>query len=326
MNTRERFQAVMNFQPVDRLPVMEWAGWWDKTIERWQSEGLPCHDRYEVMRYFDMDMHYQGWIPFSSEGCPEPACHGAPLIGSIDEYLKIKQFLYPSDAARLDPWKDWAAEQQAGSAAVWLTLEGFFWFPRRLLGIENHFYTYYDQPELIHLICSDLLDFHLRTLHELLSVCKPDFMTFAEDMSYNRGPMVSEDVFNEFIRPYYRKITPMLREHGIKIIVDSDGDIYKLTDWFEDCGVDGFLPLERQAGTDIAILRQAHPRQIYIGAFDKMTMNRGEAAMRAEFERLMPVARQGGFIISCDHQTHPGVSLEDYRLYLKLFNEYAWSV
>lgn len=60
-----------------------------------------------------------------------------------------------------------------------------------------------------------------------------------------------------------------------------------------------------------------------MGAFDKMTMNRGEAAMRAEFERLMPVARQGGFIISCDHQTPPGVSLDDYRLYVKLFNEYA---
>ncbi len=326
MNTRERFQAVMNFQPVDRLPVIEWATWWDKTIERWQSEGLPVRDRYEVTRYFDLDMNYQGWIPVLGEGCPAPACHGAPLIGSIDEYLKIKPFLYPSDAARRNPWSEWACEQRAGNAAVWMTLEGFFWFPRRLLGIENHFYTYYDQPELIHMICTDLRDFHLRTLHELLTVCTPDFMTFGEDMSYNRGPMVSEDIFNEFIRPYYQQVTPLLREHGIKIIVDSDGDIYKLTDWFEGCGVDGFLPLERQAGTDIAQLRRNHPRQIYIGAFDKMTMHRGEAAMRAEFERLMPVARQGGFIISCDHQTPPGVSLQDYRLYLKLFNEYARSV
>jgi hypothetical protein len=326
MNTRERFQAVMNFQPVDRLPLMEWAMWWDKTIERWQSEGLPTGDRYEITRYFDMDMNYQGWIPALDEGCPEPACHGAPLIRSIDEYLKIKPYLYPADAARRDPWKDWEAEQGAGDAAVWMTLEGFFWFPRRLLGIENHFYTYYDQPELIHLITTDLLEFHLRTLHELLAVCKPDFMTFAEDMSYNRGPMVSEDIFKEFIQPYYLKVTPLLREHGVKIIVDSDGDIYKLADWFEGCGVDGFLPLERQAGVDIAQLRREHPRQVYIGAFDKMTMNCGEAAMRAEFERLMPVARQGGFIISCDHQTHPGVSLEDYRLYLKLFNEYARSV
>jgi hypothetical protein len=33
MNHVERFRAVMNFQPVDRLPRWEWAMWWDQTIE-----------------------------------------------------------------------------------------------------------------------------------------------------------------------------------------------------------------------------------------------------------------------------------------------------
>jgi hypothetical protein len=37
MNHVERFRAVMNFQPVDRLPRWEWAMWWDETIHRWQE-------------------------------------------------------------------------------------------------------------------------------------------------------------------------------------------------------------------------------------------------------------------------------------------------
>ena len=41
MNHVERFRAVMNFQPVDRLPRWEWAMWWDETIARWHNEGLP---------------------------------------------------------------------------------------------------------------------------------------------------------------------------------------------------------------------------------------------------------------------------------------------
>ena len=41
MNHVERFRAVMNFQPVDRLPRWEWAMWWDLTIDRWHTEGLP---------------------------------------------------------------------------------------------------------------------------------------------------------------------------------------------------------------------------------------------------------------------------------------------
>ena len=60
-----------------------------------------------------------------------------------------------------------------------------------------------------------------------------------------------------------------------------------------------------------------------IGNFDKMTMNRGEQAMRAEFERLLPMMRAGGFIPSVDHQTPPGVSLDQYRSYLRLLDEYT---
>jgi uroporphyrinogen-III decarboxylase len=54
-----------------------------------------------------------------------------------------------------------------------------------------------------------------------------------------------------------------------------------------------------------------------------MVMPQGEAAMRGEFERLLPVMRSGGYIPSVDHQTPPGVSLENYRIYIRLFKEYA---
>ena len=45
--------------------------------------------------------------------------------------------------------------------------------------------------------------------------------------------------------------------------------------------------------------------------------------MRAEFERLLPMMRAGGFIPSVDHQTPPGVSLDQYRSYLRLLDEYT---
>lgn len=41
MNTRERFQAVMSFEPVDRLPAIESYWWCDQTLARWYAEGLP---------------------------------------------------------------------------------------------------------------------------------------------------------------------------------------------------------------------------------------------------------------------------------------------
>jgi hypothetical protein len=88
-------------------------------------------------------------------------------------------------------------------------------------------------------------------------------------------------------------------------------------------GIQGVLPLERQAGVDGMEVRKRYPEIRLIGHFNKMVMDDGEAAMRNEFERLMPLMRAGGFIPSVDHQTPPHVSLEQYRVYRRLLGEYA---
>jgi hypothetical protein len=107
------------------------------------------------------------------------------------------------------------------------------------------------------------------------------------------------------------------------LIVDTDGDVTQLVPWLLEVGVAGVLPLERQASVDGMKLRDEFPTLRMIGHFDKLTMNRGEAAMRAEFERLQPLMKTGGFIPSVDHQTPPGVSLEQYHSYLRLLDEYT---
>jgi uroporphyrinogen-III decarboxylase len=148
-------------------------------------------------------------------------------------------------------------------------------------------------------------------------------MTIAEDMSYNHGPMISKRMFDEFVAPYYRQLIPRLREFDILPFVDTDGDVTLLVPWLKDAGVEGVLPLERQAGVDGLALRRQFPSLRMVGHFNKMTMNQGEASMRLEFERLAPLMRLGGFIPSVDHQTPPGVSLDQYRVYLRLLREYT---
>ena len=325
MTTRERFQAVMNFQPFDRLPILEWAGWWDKTVERWRSEGLPAELGWgDITRHFGMDIYYQAWVGSRKEGCPSPSHHGAGIVTDMDDYEKnVLPYLFPWPAVNEEMWADWAEQQKRGDVALWFSLDGFFWFARGLFGIEPHMYAFYDHPELMHRINEDLSDWLVKVVDKILSICTPDFMSFAEDMSYNHGPMLSKTLFDEFMLPYYHKVIPRMKEAGVITIVDSDGDITEPAAWFEEAGLDGILPLERQAGVDVAKIREMHPKMRFIGCYDKMVMNKGEGAMRTEFERLMPVAKQGGLIISCDHQTPPGVSLEDYKLYLRLFREYA---
>jgi len=325
MNHVERFRAVMNFQPVDRLPIIEWAPWWDQTFARWHTESLPAEltDGSDSLEYFGLDYYQRLVVPPRGPHTPEPASHGAGIITNAHDYERIKPTLYPEPAAAREQLERLARQHRKGSTVIWMAPEGFFWFPRTLFGIERHLLAFYDQPDLMHRMNHDLTAFTIRAINETCRYFTPDFMTFGEDMSYNHGPMLSEEMFNEFLAPYYLQIVPLLKERGILPTVDSDGDIMPLIPWLKNVGIEGILPLERMAGVDVVELRRRHPRWRLIGAFDKTVMKHGESAMRTEFERLLPVMKQGGFIPSVDHQTPPDVSLQNYRVYVALLREYC---
>lgn len=327
MTERERFLRVFNFdKPVDRLPMIEWAAWWDKTIERWKGEGLPTDLAWEgSLRHFGLDVLINVGAGSTGPECPKPAFHGAGLAGDAAAYEAILPHLYPDGTIEglVRRVRDLKDRHERGEVSIRLWLDGFFWWPRRIFGIENHLFAFYDQPDLMHRINRDQMAFQLRTIEALFPILKPEMVGFAEDMSYNNGPMLSKDLFDEFLAPYYRQVVPVIRQHGVKVLVDTDGQVEPMISWLEEVGIEGVYPLERQSGVDVARIRRNHPRFLMMGGYDKMVMPQGEAAMRAEFERLLPVMRSGGFIPSVDHQTPPGVSLENYRIYVRLLREYA---
>ena len=148
-------------------------------------------------------------------------------------------------------------------------------------------------------------------------------MTFGEDMSYNLGPMLSKESYDEFMLPYYKQLVPEIKKHGTKVLIDTDGQVEPLIPWFLEGGIEGILPLERMAGVDVNRIRQNFPELIMVGGFDKTIMHLGEEAMRREFERILPAIRSGRYIPSVDHQTPPGVTMENYKIFMKLLWEYS---
>ena len=325
MNHVERFRAVMNFQPIDRFPRWEWAMWWDKTIERWHREGLPAHmtDVFDISQHLGLDPFTQFWFSTTQSTIAAVQHHVEGVVANMDDYLALRPKIFPSHDQAIAGTAAWAARQRRGEVVVWTTLEGFFWFPRTLMGFEQFMFAYEDQPELVHTICQDLLDYNIGLVNKLEAHCVPVFTTIAEDMSYNNGPMISRAHFDDFMAPYYRRLIARLKESKIMTIVDTDGDATLLVPWMESVGVDGVLPLEYQAGVDGLALRKQFPGLRMIGHYNKLVMDQGEALMRKEFERLLPLMKTGGFIPSVDHQTPPAVSMEQYRLYLRLLEEYT---
>lgn len=328
MNHVERFRALAAFEKLDRLPRWEWAMWWDKTISRWKQEGLPpafseTASVFEIHEYFGLDPYKQFWFSTTDPTVAAVQHHVEGMVQSMDDYERYRGDFFPDHCPSIAGMGEWAARQAGGDAVVWITLEGFFWFPRTLMGFTDMMLAYYDQPELIHRINADLLEFNMGILDTLAPVCVPTFATIAEDMSYNNGPMISNEACDEFLAPYYRPLVGRMKELGIVPIVDTDGNPTKLIPWLQSMDIRGVLPLERQAGVDGMAIREEFPDFLLIGHYNKMVMNKGAGEVGGEFERLLPLMRSGGFIPSVDHQTPPSVSLEEYRRYLELLFEYT---
>jgi len=327
MTTREKFHKVFNFEKVDdRLPMIEWAPWWNKTIANWEQQGYPKGLSLEAsFDYFGLDKIFNIGAGPIGEGCPRAKAHGAGIAPDEQTFDEIEKFLYPEKSTKdlINRAISLKEAHNRGDCIIRIWLDGFFWFPRTILGIQNHLYSFYEQPELIHRINDGLADFHLKTLKALFEVFDPDMIGIAEDMSYNHGSMLSYEMFKKFLLPYYQRIIPEIKKHGIKILIDSDGNIHEMIPWLIEAGIDGIYPLERQSNVDVNYIRENFPKFLMFGGYNKLVMSKGEAEMRAEFERLLPVMKSGGFLASVDHQTPPEVSLENYRIYLKLFREYS---
>lgn len=329
MTPRERFLNTLNFRKCDdRLPLVEWAAWWDQTMNRWKGEGFPTDISGSDIGWEGSLAHF-GLDPLVCIGAGGGPVYYPDTVSRVvtddQSYDAIRPYMYANStiddcvkhAQRLKERHD------RGDFSIRIWLDGYFWFPRGMMGIERHMFAFYDQPELIKRINNDLADYNNRAIKAICTVLKPDMVGFAEDMSYNHGPMLSRELFDEFLLPYYKWTVPVIKSFGVKVLVDTDGDVTSMIPWLMEAGIEGVYPLERQAGVDIATIRREYPVFLMMGGYDKMVMSKGEAAMRTEFERLLPVMRSGGFIPSVDHQTPPEVSLDNYKIYMKLFKEYC---
>jgi len=353
MDARAREHMTLEFgHPLNRRSVQETFFPWDVTVRRFLSEGLkanPYPDGGDSLRqeflgnsWAGSVMRYEqelGFDPVLRLGLYLPALQGVRKVlgkdyietgGDLDRLLDYSARI-EAQLFRLEDFEEvygqYRAGHQRGDFSVRVNILGFFFAPREMIGIENHLYAFYDTPELLHRINKYMLAFYTAHLTKLLAMLPADVVYLSEDLSGKNGPMISPAHFEEFVGDYYRKLFPILRQAGVRhIFVDTDGDFKGLIGNFMDAGVDGFLPMDVNAGMDIVAVRRDYPQLRFIGGYDKLAVAKGREAIDLEFARIMPVIEQGGYIIGCDHQLSPETSLENYRYYIKKLAEVCGTV
>lgn len=359
MTGRERFTAIMDYQPFDRMPVL-WFDFWSETGKRWLDEGLSVLAAAPEETGMDPDWERGMWSCHGlvsnrllttrrDEVIEETAQHkivrtafGAVLKYSkdsetmpqhLEEALKptreswneFKKCMDPRDPARVPADRDAKIAALNGREHATCFLGGsLFGWPRDWMGVEQISYLSYDDPALYEEIISTIVDFFIELHRPFLKNVQFEFAYFFEDCCGKSGPLLSPDAYRRFYHKHYVRLIEFYRACGVKhILLDSDGYVDPLIPCWMDSGIDILFPIE--VGTWKASpveMRRKYGRNLRMfGGVDKHVIAQGPAAIRQHLAPLVPVAMEGGYIPIPDHRIPPSVSLEQFREYVRIFKE-----
>ena len=199
---------------------------------------------------------------------------------------------------------------------------GFFGTLVHLLGYENTFVWYYEEPDLIHDILRTFTGIWMAIYEEILSQVEVDDWQIWEDMSDKNGSMISPAMVREFMLPYMKKIADFLKARGVRHIhLDTDGNCCSLIPLFREVGVTGMWPFEQTGGVDILEIRQRYPDLVMSGGIAKGRLAQGQAAIDQALAPVAEMLEHGGFIPHIDHLVPPDVSLENFTYYRQRLNQ-----
>ena len=366
MNNRDRFLATMAFQKTDRPCHMEHGFWnetYDRWVKEGLPKDVVLPELFfrtptnDLFGYFDVIkiayvMVEQYYIPAfeeetlsltetvrtfrSNRGVLMREKRGSVSIPQFLEYpIKCREDYYElRDRLMGSPEKryreDWESQISFISSQerdiVATHMDGFFGYPRELLGVEHLLTMYHDDPELMHTIIDDHLKALMSLYEQVIQDLHPDFAFIWEDMCYKNGPLISPRTFREFMLPAYQKLTRFLNQLGVKnVVVDSDGNIEKLIPLWLEGGVTGLLPFEVKTGLHVTKVRKDYPRLQIVGGVEKHCLEHGKAEIDAELLRVLPeMLSQGGYCVSLDHWVHDGISLENFSYYVEQVRNFPY--
>lgn len=337
-------------------------------LDRWRKEGLPVDADLNKFFDFDENAEYQirgiGWTapnfhpPFEEKILEDHGDyeHVQDVFGRVVRYFKGRRsgfmptfmehpvkdlYTFEKDVKwRLDPdnkQRNAIIEQfnieaeQAAQQGYFITqrLIGGYMFLRALIGPEDLLMAFYDQPELLHKCMETWLDLADKTIEKHQKHVTMDQLFIGEDICYNSGSLISPNMINEFLFPYYTQLITNIKrrqldkERPFYIQLDTDGNCNPIIDMYKSIGMNVLSPFEVASGSDVLEVGLKYPDLIMSGGVDKRVIAEGKDAIDRFVDRIYPeLYKRGGYIPTCDHGVPEEVSLENYLYFRKKTLEY----
>jgi uroporphyrinogen decarboxylase len=337
MKPVERFLTALNGGTPDRVPIYEhlFSRAHQKELLGYSTELYDGEALAKIAEKYGIDCI---WAPINGFCGIEDIVHaeneiyqdewgitykknGWPIIAQVDTPIKSRedwnQYVMPepNTEGRLKILKD-TVRANEGELAVVLGLLGpltmMTWY---FMDFENFSMSLFMDPDLVHEMNDAFVDWTLKVAQLAVDSGGVDAFQISDDWGGTNGLLISPEHCREFFIKPFERMVQGLKSLGKPVIMHNDGQIWDVLDDLVATGINGFHPVERDAGMDLKKVKEAYDGKLCpVGNVNNKTtmVNGSPQDVREEtLECLRIAAPGGGYIIATDHSLHDDIPLEN---------------
>ena len=317
----EVIKAVERRKP-RRIPLVR-AKWWGEGLHDQYGERLKELDRYPedtcTLWLNPLDVAAMGlsW-QVEASGAKDSHC-------VIDEWAKLDEFIEKLPDPDADPQFDELLQQmKAIQAQNMYSLFGwwglFFEKPWGLRGMENLMVDYYVERENVHRLHDALCNLYCGYIRRAARELRPDGFWTSDDLGHQTQPMMSPEIFDDLIKPYYARVGHVLDEHNMHWWLHSCGNNTPLMPSLIEAGVTVFHPVQKGTMDEATVAKEFGERIAFLAGFDvQHILQEGTPDdVRAEVRFLIDTFDRpdGGMCIAAGNGIVSGTPFENIEAFL----------
>jgi hypothetical protein len=320
MTSRERFLKTMRYEKTDRVPYFE-EGIRKDVIKAWRKQGLA--KKRELSEMFSTDRREE----IETDLEPRPELKKWPT--SRNELKVLRKSLNPDDSRRL-PWK-WSQRVRTWRSrdhVLMLRVHRGFFLSMGVYGWDRFsevIRLLIKDPKYVHEAMAVQGEFAARMAERVLAEVEVDAVVFSEPIGGNDRPLVSPQMYEEFVLKSYQPVLDVLNRHGVETIIlrtfaNARILIPSILKWGFNCLWACEVNIEAMDYRDLR--REFGPELRLIGGIDLDALRGGKEAIRREVEKKVPpLLASGGYIPMADGRVRADVPFENYVYYRKLLEK-----
>ncbi|MHA1491770.1 MAG: uroporphyrinogen decarboxylase family protein [Promethearchaeota archaeon] len=195
-------------------------------------------------------------------------------------------------------------------------------------GMEN-FSRLLTHPKQIKKVFDDRGKFGVEMVKRIIDWGETGPVLIGDDYGYKNGLLMSPRNYQKYVLPWIKRICNTAHKGGLKVVLHSCGDIYKLFENIIECGVDAIHPLEPTTANpeyDIFKLNRKYGDKItFVGNVSPQDLADKEPEYISNHVKklIKEIAPGGGFILSSGHSINPAVKLKNFLAMQEMVKKYG---